>query len=236
MKPYVICHMATSLDGRIVVERWSRCPDASADDYVAVYFDLLEQLATRGYIVGRVTMEPYATGTTRAPKPGDAAIRPLFIAQPDALSLAVVLDPSGKLHWEEGNLDGEHLVMVLGPDVSDAHLCELAERGVSYIVCESARIEPAKLLDMLSRTFGVEKITVAGGGVVNGSFMTAGMVDELSLVLVPSLDGTTGAPSIADAGAAGLAGKMELRFLSVVPVKGGALHLRYAVQPVKAAL
>jgi riboflavin biosynthesis pyrimidine reductase len=230
MRPEVICHMLTPLDGRVVVSQWSRCPDATTNEYVALYFDLYRKFDPKGYIVGRITMEPYADGRARSPRPGDRAARPVHVAQSDPASIAVVLDPSGKLHWSEGELDGEHLVIVVGPKVSDSYLCELAERGLSYFVSDSADIDPLWLLQTLRREFGAQRMMVEGGGVVNGKFLAAGVVDEISLLLVPAIDGTTGTRTIFEGGPAGLGGKVALRFRSSETLKGGALHLRYGVE------
>lgn len=44
--------------------------------------------------------------------------------------------------------------------------------------------------------FGIEKLMVAGGGVMNWSFLAQGCIDELSLVIAPVADGSTTAVSI----------------------------------------
>lgn len=230
MKPHVICHMLSPLDGRVVVDQYSNSPQGSRDDYVALYFGIEKAFAGDGYIVGRATMEPYAKGEPRPPQASDQAARPIHRANPDAAYMAIVLDPSGKLHWGEGALNGDHLVIVVGPDISDSYLCELAERGLSYIVAETADINPGRLLQTLNGAFGAKRIMVEGGGIVNGRFLAAGLVDEISIVLVPAIDGTSGTRSIFEGGETGLAGKLALRFKSAEPLTGGALHLRYSVE------
>ena len=40
---------------------------------------------------------------------------------------------------------------------------------------------------------------LAGGGIVNGSFLAAGLVDEFSLVVAPVADGGSGVASFAQA-------------------------------------
>lgn len=44
--------------------------------------------------------------------------------------------------------------------------------------------------------FGVRSISLQGGGIINGTFLAAGLVDELSLVIYPGIDGLSGVPSI----------------------------------------
>lgn len=173
-------------------------------------------------------MEPYATGAPADPG-GAAPARPLHLGAEREAPLAVVLDPSGRLHWDSGTLEGEHLVMILGPDVPDRHLRELAARGLSYLVAPQAQIDPAWLLEQLAEHFGARRIMVEGGGIVNGMFLAAGLVDEISLLLVPAIDGRGGARNLFDTGEAGLANRVKLSLRSVTPLDHQAVHLRYAV-------
>ena len=56
MKPYVICHMNASVDGRILGSRWR-----PAENRMAGLFDRLhEQLGGGSWLLGRVTGSEYA--------------------------------------------------------------------------------------------------------------------------------------------------------------------------------
>ncbi len=52
-------------------------------------------------------------------------------------------------------------------------------------------------LHKLQAIFGINKVRIDGGGKVNGSFLKAGLIDELSLVIVPIADGSIGTPTVA---------------------------------------
>jgi hypothetical protein len=69
MKPYVICHMVASLDGRINSGKWSRSPDGDGKTWSALYEEVHETLAGDAWLVGRVTMEEMADGKPHAPAP-----------------------------------------------------------------------------------------------------------------------------------------------------------------------
>jgi riboflavin biosynthesis pyrimidine reductase len=43
------------------------------------------------------------------------------------------------------------------------------------------------------------RLLVEGGGGANGTFFRAGLIDEISLVICPAVDGAKGAPSAFDA-------------------------------------
>ncbi len=173
-------------------------------------------------------MEPYAKGAAHDPG-GDKPDREYHLAPGHETRLAVVLDPAGKLHWETGNLDGDHLLMVLGRSVSDAHLRELVSRGVSYLVAPDERIDPAWLLDELAGKFDASRIFVEGGGILNGGFLTAGLVDRISILLVPAIDGRSAAHNIFETGEDGLAKHMKLRLVSVEQEVHQMIHLTYDV-------
>ncbi len=122
--------------------------------------------------------------------------------------------------------------MLLGPSVPDSHLAELTQDGVSYVVAESEAMSARPLLELLQRELGIERLLVEGGGNVNGSLLAAGVVDELSILLAPAIDGAlgiTGVFEVPEAG--GLAGKARLRLTSNETLEHGLVHLRYAVQP-----
>lgn len=82
---------------------------------------------------------------------------------------------------------------------SPAYLAYLQERGVSYLFAGKERLDCALLLQKLYRQFGIDKLMLAGGGIVNGSFLAEGLVDEFSLVVAPVADGGSGVASFAQA-------------------------------------
>lgn len=51
-------------------------------------------------------------------------------------------------------------------------------------------------MEVLYERFGVRRISLQGGGIINGAMLAAGLLDELSLVVYPGIDGLTTAPSI----------------------------------------
>lgn len=206
-RPYVICHMAPSIDGRIVVERWNSIAKISAEyERSARTFD------ADAWMIGRISMEPYA-GKARVPKRKlkQAIPRTDFIARRDAQSYAIALDPSGKLTWRSSSIDDEHVITVLTERVSDDYLAFLRAKGVSYLFGGKKDVDLDRVLVKLRREFGIEKLLLEGGGGINGSFLAANLIDELSIVLAPIADGSIGTPTLFDAKSnAGLPRDMKL--------------------------
>lgn len=222
-RPYVICHMVPSVDGRIVVNDWDVRDVASAEyERTAATFD------ADGWIIGRISMEPYA-GKARIPRSGAKLPRTDFVAPHDAESFAIAIDPSGKLRWEKSDIDGEHVIAILTTGVSDQYLAFLRAKGVSYLFGGRTNIHLKKVLEKLRAKFGIRTLLLEGGGKINGSFLEADVIDELSILVAPVADGTTGTPALFDAKPKrGPARSLKLK--SVEKLKGDLVWLRYEVR------
>lgn len=231
MKPHVICHMISSLDGGLHLNRCSKSPDGDRASWSAAYEQIHEQLDGDAWIVGRVTMAEISKASAHPPAHPVAADRQCHIADRDAGSYAIALDPSGKLHFEGSRIGDDHVVVLLGPDVPDAHLAELAADGVSYLVSDAQEIDLGAMLLRLAEEFGIRRVLIEGGAGICGSFFAAGLVDELSLLLAPALDGRANHQSFVEFGEAGLASKTQLSLTGCEALPHGLVHLRYAVTP-----
>ncbi|WP_267354094.1 MULTISPECIES: RibD family protein [unclassified Methylobacterium] len=234
MRPKIICHMVTSIDGRLHPSRFSG-PAAGVDGGILRrhYEEVAGRLDGEGWIVGRTTMAEIAKGQPRTPAmvPGD--LRETHMADRKGRDLAVAVDPQGKVHYGRDDAGGDHLVAVLGEGVSDAYLAELREDGVSYLFAGPDGHDLRRAMDTLGETFGVRTLLLEGGGAINGAFLKAGLIDEISLLIQPAVDGLAGVASIFDhrgepdeRPAAGLA----LRHLHTETLEGGTVWLRYRVE------
>lgn len=230
MKPFVVCHMITSLDGGLHPSRWTKSPDGSRSDWTSVYETIHKDMNADAWMVGRVTMAEMSNVEPHAPAAPYTVERPFHFARRDAKSYAIALDPSGKLHFKAGELDGDHVVVLLGADVPDSHLAELAADGVSYLLAEGGEIDLGVMLETLGRELGIQRLLLEGGAGVNGSMMAAGLVDELSLLVAPALDARKGSDRVIEFGNEGLADKCELSLIGCNQIGNGLLHLRYAVK------
>jgi riboflavin biosynthesis pyrimidine reductase len=224
-RPYVICHMLPSVDGRIVVNNWDLGPNGTREyERTAGTFD------ADAWIIGRISMEPYA-GKTRVPrrKSQEPIERTDFVAKHDAESYAIAIDPSGKLTWTANAIDGEHVITILTEGVSDDYLAFLREKGVSYLFGGKTKIDVRRVLEKLYARFRIRKLLLEGGGKINGSFLSADLIDELSILVGPIADGSIGTPTLFDAkerrGPA-----RNLRLLSIEKLKGDIVWLRYKVK------
>ena len=231
-RPWVICHMASSVDGRVKIGRWSRLDVEGTVE--AAYESVHDKLEGDAWMCGRVTMAGYAPGEPPAPYAGAPIPREDFIARRDAEGYAIGIDAHARMHWGECNdITGDHVVMILTEQASDAHLDALRRAGVSYLFGGRDAIDLAHVLDKLADTFGIERLLLEGGGRINGSLLAAGLVDEVSLLVAPAVDGLVGTPAVFDYEGHEEAPKsMALKLRTVETMEGGVVWLRYDVAKV----
>jgi riboflavin biosynthesis pyrimidine reductase len=229
MKPYTICHMVASVDGRILNSRWRpRTREAG---------DLFERLHARlggdAWLVGRVTGQEFAKAKAYEAHADRDYGREPWLARRDAQAYGVVLDAHGRIAWGRSDIGGDPIVVVLTEQVSAAHLAGLRRDGVSYFFAGERELDLAAALEFLNRELGVKRLLVEGGGGNNGSFLRAGLIDEISVAIAPVVDGSRGAPSVFDSTdrESELRAPLEQMALESCEVlEGGAVWLRYRLR------
>lgn len=225
MKPYVICHMLGSVDGRIKQNIWG------FKDHHKYFEETAAKIKADAWLVGRVTMEEFSSKK----KPKASAKRVVISKKEDFVgkfskTYAVVIDPSGKCFWDTNMVSTEHVIEVLTEKVSSAYLQHLQEKKVSYVFGGKDSLDLALVLDKLRRLFNIKTLRIDGGGHVNGSFLKAGLIDEFSLVLAPVADGTIGQPTVFEAEEGfGRRKATQFKLKSVKRIYQDFLWLRYLV-------
>lgn len=221
MRPYIICHMVVSIDGRIdcaMVEK------ISGDEY----YSTLEELDCPSLLEGRVTMEHY----NAAKEPFVPIInKPVgkfctFVAE-ESDAYMVSVDTWGRLRWKSNNIEGVPLICIVSEKASEEYLETLRQQDISWIAVGKDGIDLAKAMEVLYERFGVKRLGLLGGGHINGGFLEAGLIDEVSLLLAPGIDGRTGETSLFD----GISDKgrmpVQLRLEQVKKLKNDVLWIRY---------
>ena len=228
MKPHVICHMAASVDGKTLLSRWKPQGRVAA----GLFERLHDELDGDSWLVGRVTGQEFAKGSAYSASAGEGFHRRAWFARRDARAYGVVLDAKGKIVWGRADIGGDPIVVVLTDQVADAHLAGLRSEGVSYFFAGRTDLDLGLTLEILNRELGVKRLILEGGGVSNGAFLRAGLVDEISLILCPAIDGAKGAPSIFDSAEEIAGGSTPVRSMTLEShqlLEGGAIWLRYKV-------
>lgn len=228
MKPHITCHMVSSIDGRILMSRWRPSGKAAGD----LFETLHDEIGGDAWIVGRVTGQEFAKRDEPYPDVVETFPREDHFAVREADAFGVVVDAHGKVAFGRADIGGDPIVVVLTRKVSDSHLAGLRADGLSYIFAGDDEVDLAVAVETLNRELKIERLLVEGGGGLNGSFLRAGLLDAISLVVCPAVDGAKGAPSVFDSGEelegpTAAVGALTLSETKVLD--GGAVWLRYDV-------
>ncbi len=222
-KPYIVCHMMTSVDGRIDCAMTEQLPG------VQEYYQTLDALDAPSRVSGRVTAQlelahPGAFHSETATPLG----REAFSKAADAAGYEIVTDTRGTLLWD-GTADSERPLLLLTSErVSREYLAYLDENRISWIACGREHIDLCRACELLATEFGVERMAVVGGGHVNAGFLSAGLLDEVSILIGAGIDGRGGISAVFD-GLPMERGVTPLRLTGVRQYGSGAVWLRYMV-------
>ncbi len=228
MKPYVICHMMSSLDGHALTDGWERPFKNAAGD---LYEELAKTFHFDAWICGRVTMQEishgddYPRGLAKSPVP-----RTHHFADRNAETYAISIDPHGKVAWKSNQALGSHVVEVVCESVEDDYLAYLQSINVSYIFGGKTDIDLKKVVDILASELGRKRLIVEGGPHVSGSFLNAGLVDEVSVLLLPLIDGRDEHPASFEVSTEAWKQPAYLKLVSAEVQDEGGVWLRYKTQ------
>lgn len=217
--------MMESVDGRI------DCAMTEQIDPSNSYYDALDKLGCPSQLMGRVTMqmhyadkEPFVAGskTPTGKKGANIAM------QADGYTIA--MDTKGTLRWSHNEYDGKPLLVITSEDCPKEYLDTLTGQGISWIATGKGLIDLKSAMDMLYSNFGVRRMVITGGGHINGSFLESGMIDEVSVMIGPGIDGRKGMTAVFD----GIEDKDRpatlLALESVEKVGEATIWLRYKVK------
>jgi len=227
--------MMTALDGKITGP-YMNAPaiKAPSEEYERTNASYRPQ----AWLCGRVTTDENFThyrkpdlDQTAPPVPeGD------YVAVKGAPMHYVSVDASGRIGWDTNTLKYEnrpaaHIIEVLTEKASNAYRAFLRKKQISYIVAGQDRLDCKLAAEKLKALFNIDTLMLSGGGFINWSFLQAGLVDELSLVIAPLADGETDTvtlfeksdhlPNIAP---------LEFALKSVEKRAGDSIWLRYSVK------
>jgi riboflavin biosynthesis pyrimidine reductase len=109
------------------------------------------------------------------------------------------------------------------------YLAMLRQSGVSYIVAGADAVDLVRAVEALGEHFGIRTLLLEGGGHINGAFLEAGLVDEVSLLLAPGIDGRRGIPTVFDRISSARTAAVPLELKSVEQRDSCILWIRYEV-------
>ena len=198
-RPYIICHILSALDGKIAGDFMYTVANLKASEE---YSRIRTEYEADAWLYGTTTTKEF----TGFKKPvlenmrydipdGD------YVAQSGCELYYVSVDVSGEIAWSSGvykraGRPDSHVIEILTEKTPKQYRAYLRNQGVSYILAGEDTLDCKIAVRKLKALFGIEKVLICGGGIVNWSFFNAGVVDELSLILSPVADGDTNTPTV----------------------------------------
>lgn len=219
-RPYIICHMMQSLDGRVNCDMVDKI---SGDEY----YTALNSLDCQSHVEGKRSYQLHYCGFDEfRPSVAGGVGKETFHMASKADGYSISVDSRGTLLWE--GTDNEDRLCIVSELASPEYLDYLRGKGISYIVTGKDHIDLARAMEILYTEFDVKRLAVVGGGKINGSFLAAGLLDEVSAMIAPGIDGRLGQPALFD----GIDDKYDfipavLKFKEVSTFSNGVIWARY---------
>lgn len=225
-KPYIVCYMMTSVDGRI------DCDMVGQLAGVEEYYPLLEELGLQSAVSGKTTAQlELAEAGTFQPKDSSSVGKETVSKKTDSSNgYTVVADTRGTLLWKHDSEYDKSHILLLSKQVSQEYLTYLEERNISYIVTGDTGIDLAAACEVLKETFGIARLGIVGGPVINTAFLDAGLLDEVIVLIGAGIDGRASYPPVFQREDDGHREPTPLKLLEAKPYESGAVLIRYTIK------
>ena len=198
-KPYTVCYLNCSADGHIDGEFFhaeqTRRP-------LEIFRKRWLDYQADAIIYGAVTMRMFAAGKYQEERPAECCPDCAdYRSQAPAEKYYIAIDPEGTVAYDSPYIDvrgrGKHGVIhavTAGTDVS--YLKYLREHDISYIFCGDKAFDPVIMMNKVYELFGVRKAILSGGAYADWTMLSEGLIDELTLMFSPVIDGNPQAHSV----------------------------------------
>lgn len=189
--------MMISLDGKSTGEYFG-VKEAGASG--AFYDEMTKRLAPKAWGCGRTTFidnysDDIASSIDLTSFSKEAGFAGDFILEDKEHSFAFCFDRKGRVPWIHNIIEYpensfERIVEVVTEEVDPRYLAYLRSLSIPYLVAGKKDLDIPLFLQKIKTEFGIAEFALCGGAHLNGSFFKEGMVDEISLVLAPVLEGS----------------------------------------------
>jgi 2,5-diamino-6-(ribosylamino)-4(3H)-pyrimidinone 5'-phosphate reductase len=216
-RPRVVVHAVASVDGRVSLgvgrtgfddvgdPRWQKMwsSDETLEESVR---RLVSTYQPQAFLEGSGSFA--AEGEPLAPlAPSDYPIEVLYddflpdsvVRRPAQRGWFAAVDGRGRLRSgmkEFPGWEGWHTLHLVSHAVAPEYLAHLRRLEIPYLIAGEQRVDLMCVLEKMHTLLGVECVVSTAGSRLNGALLRAGLVDEISLVLLPAVIGGDATPTL----------------------------------------
>ena len=253
-RPRLVVSVTASADGRVTLNRASRLldkaagmmwhsihPDSADGIFAARHAEIERRYAPQVILEGSGTFVADTDGPIKglpAPSAGVATLYNDFLPAEANCRWFAVVDGRGRIRWTyKGDAD-RRLLVIVSHATPAPYLAHLRSEDAPYLVAGDGPVDLGDALRAMKDQLGATCVVSEAGGGLNGALLRSGLVDELHLMLLPSLVGGLGTPTTFD-GVPLQPGQLptRLRLLDARVTTDGIVSLHYEIdgQPASAA-
>ncbi len=222
MLPRIIVFNAVSLDGRI---------DGFTLD-IGQFYELASRFKEDAALAGADTII-LSVEKEKVPEEDERAFESSQKDPNDHRALLVIPDSRGRVrcwHYLKTLPYWRGFVSLCSRSTPKEHLDYLKKRHVDCIIAGDDHVDMRAALEELSARYGVKIVRVDSGGILNGVLLRQGLVDEVSVLIYPSLVGGVSPRSIFRApDLESPEGAIPLRLMHLETLQNDLVWLRYEV-------
>ncbi|MEY8327503.1 5-amino-6-(5-phosphoribosylamino)uracil reductase [Lachnospiraceae bacterium 54-11] len=163
-RPYVICHILSSLDGKITGPFMGT---EAAGALGAEYGRYRTEMNARALLYGTTTTKEFTGFRKPVLEEAEEVPEGDFVADDRADLYFVSVDVDGEIGWESGIFCNKgrapaHVIEVLTASTPAAYKACLRKTGVSYIIAGEKELDCEAAMKKLYQLFHIEKLLICG--------------------------------------------------------------------------
>jgi 2,5-diamino-6-(ribosylamino)-4(3H)-pyrimidinone 5'-phosphate reductase len=216
-------------------------PDSADGVFAARRAEIERQYAPQVVLEGSGTFVADTDGPITdlpAPSGGMATLYDDFLPAEANCRWFAVVDGRGRIRWTHKGDAGRRLLVIVSHATRAPYLAYLRSEDVPYLVAGDGPVDLGGALRAMKDQLGATCAVSEAGGGLNGALLRSGLVDELHVMLLPSLVGGLGTPTTFD-GVPLHPGQLptRLRLLDARVTTDGIVSLHYEIdrQPASSA-
>lgn len=233
-RPEVICHMVSTIDGKIAGQSFAA---EGLGPYLEFYGKTKQRFQAQATAYGAFTAKEIFVGKDKENIKGSSAITDEsdYICGEEAPYFVIAIDPLGEIPWKSGKPEGRpgledaRIIVITSSRASKEYLDLLREKGIAYLISRDRDFCLTKPMEKLKSIFGIQRISLQGGGLVNGTFANEKLIDKLSLVVIPFVDSSSSVPTTFETGSffKHLISPLEFKLMEIEKIEPEGLWLFY---------